>query len=279
MRNIGLFISLTLLLLCSCKEHQQIANFNPETLCATVIEIDSINNAIIQNSDGVPTVINQETGEPYSEQEILDAWARVAKDWRKFTRYILRHKFENAAEFLLDTNNRGSILGHLRDSELRAVFILDVVDNLLLEYQEDGYYSIIADWEYTEVLTQMNLNGITYGNPHDVAPSFARLVLSYGLTLSSAGCLDNALELVPIYNLANIYYNPEDDFWQQYNKVYFENTLYHLAGQGAKGDSILLDFQDNVTPEYGARGKEAAKDIDEIIAYWKEKELFEGYNN
>lgn len=272
MKKIGLFISLTLLLLCSCKNNKQIVSFNPEELIATVIEIDSINNSIIQNSDGVPTVINQETGEPYSEQEILDAWAEVAKDWEKFVHYIRSQQFEKASDFLLDTNNQGSILGHLRDSELRTEFILEVVDYLLLEYHVDTYYSTLADWEYTEVMTQMIINGFANGDPHDVAPSFPNLVMSYGITLSSAGCLENALELVPIYELAIVRLNPGDDLKQQYHKAYFENTMYHLAGQGSKGDSIFLDFRDNVTPQYGARGKDVAQGVDEIIASWAEKE-------
>ena len=168
----------------------------------------------------------------------------------------------------MDTNNRGSIRGHLRDSELRAQFILDVVDLLLLEYHDDKYYSTLSDWQYAEVSTQMDINGITYGDPHDVAPSFPNLVLSYGIILSSAGRLDLALELVPIYDLANQYLNPEDDLFVHFQKAYFENTIYHLAGDAVTGDSILLDFKNNVTPEYGARGKDAAKDVDEIIAYW-----------
>ena len=269
MRNIGLFISLALLLLSSCKNHQQITNFDPQELYATVMEIDSINNTIIEQNAGiVPEIINQETGEPYPQEVVLDSWKRVEKDWKQFVRYIRRQQFEKASDFLMVTNNQGSIRGHLRDSELRAQFILNVVDLLLLEYHEDKYYSTLSDWQYTEISTQMNINGITYGVPHDVAPSFPNLVLSYGIILSSADRLDLALELVPIYDLANQYLNPEDDLFVQFQKAYFENTIYHIAGDAATGDSILLNFKNNVTTEYGARGKDAAKDVDEIIAYW-----------
>ena len=269
MRTIGLFISFALLFICSCTIRHQNTDFDQKELYNTVMRIDSINNDIIsQRSGSVPEIIDPETGEPYPEELILESWKLAEKDWKQFVRYIRRHQFQKASDFLMDTNNRGSIQGHLRESELRARFILDVVDDLLIEYHEDKYYSTLSDWEYSEVSTQMNINGITYGDPHNVAPSFPGLVMSYGITLSSAGRLDLAMELVPIYNLANIYLNPEDDLWQQYAKLHFESTLYHLAGQGTKGDSILIDFRDNVTPEYGARGKDAAKDVDEIIAYW-----------
>lgn len=273
MRYIGLFISSALLFICSCTSRHQNTDFDQKELYNTVMRIDSINNDIIsQRSGTVPEIIDPETGEPYPEELILESWKLAEKDWKQFVRYIRRHQFQKASDFLMDTNNRGSIQGHLRESELRARFILDVVDDLLIEYHEEKYYSTLSDWEYSEVSTQMNINGITYGDPHNVAPSFPNLVVSYGIILSSAGRLDLAMELVPIYNLANIYLNPEDDLWQQYAKLHFESTLYHLAGQGAKGDSILLDFRDNVTPEYGARGKDAAKDVDEIIEYWAEKE-------
>ena len=275
MRYIGLFISSALLFICSCTSRYQNTDFDQEELCSTVMRIDSINNDIIsQRSGSVPEIIDPETGEPYPAELILESWKLAEKDWKQFVRYIRRHQFQKASDFLMDTNNRGSIQGHLRESELRARFILDVVDDLLIEYHEDTYYSTFSDWEYSEVSTQMNINGITYGDPHNVAPSFPDLVVSYGITLSSAGRLDLALELVPIYNLANTYLNPEDDLWQQYAKLHFESTLYHLAGQDAKGDSILIDFRDNVTPEYGARGKDAAKDVDAVIEYWaSNKEL------
>lgn len=272
MRYIRLFITSAILIVCSCTNRQQTTNFDQEELCRTVMWIDSINNDIIsQRSSSVPEIIDPETDEPYPAELILESWKLVEKDWKQFVRYIRRHQFQKASDFLMETNNRGSIQGHLRESELRARFILDVVDNLLLEYHEDKYYSTLSDWEYSEVSTQMIINGITYGDPQNVAPSFPDLVVSYGIILSSAGRLDLALELVPIYNLANTYFNPEDDLWQQYAKLHFESTLYHLAGQVAKGDSILIDFRDNITPEYGARGKDAAKDVDEIIAYWAEK--------
>ena len=275
MRYIGLFISSALLFICSCTSRYQNTDFDQEELYNTVMRIDSINNDIIsQRSGSVPEIIDPETGEPYPAELILESWKLAEKDWKQFIRYIRRHQFQKASDFLMDTNNRGSIQGHLRESELRARFILDVVDDLLIEYHEDKYYSTLSDWEYSEVSTQMNINGITYGDPHNVAPSFPDLVVSYGITLSSAGRLDLALELVPIFNLANIYLNPEDDLWQQYAKLHFESTLYHLAGQGAKGDSILIDFRDTVTPEYGARGKDAAKDVDAVIEYWaSNKEL------
>ena len=273
MRYIGLFISSALLFICSCTSRHQNTDFDQEELCSTVMRIDSINNDIIsQRSGSVPEIIDPETGEPYPAELILESWKLAEKDWKQFVRYIRRHQFQKASDFLMDTNNRGSIQGHLRESELRARLILDVVDDLLIEYHEDKYYSTLSDWEYSEVSTQMNINGITYGDPHNVAPSFPDLVVSYGIILSSAGRLDLALELVPILNLANIYLNPEDDLWQQYTKLHFESTLYHLAGQGAKGDSILIDFRDNVTPEYGARGKDAAKDVDAAIEYWKRGE-------
>ena len=271
MRNIGLFISITLLLLCSC-QRQQITSFDPEELRATVIEIDSINNAIIQHLDDVPTIFDQETGEPYHEQVVLDAWASVAKDWKKFVRYIRRRQFQKAALFIQNTDNQGSILGHLRESELRSIFIMDVVGNLLQEYQEDKFYSCYADWLYTEVLTEISINGISNGEPHDVSQTFPKLVVDYGVVLAAAGCLSNALELVPIFNMVNKYIDPEDELWQQLQKASFECTIYHLAGFAATGDSILLYFRDNVTPEYGARGRDAAKEVDEIIAYWGEKE-------
>lgn len=153
------------------------------------------------------------------------------------------------------------------DFELRTIFIIDVESSLLLEYQEDKYYSTYADWLFHEVQTEMEYNGILYGQPHNVTETFPKLVSCYGNVLASAGRLDLALELVPIYNLANEYFYPDDELWTKYEKAFFT------------ADSFLMDFRDNVAPEYGARGKDAAKDVDEIIAYWKEKEHFEGYNN
>lgn len=280
MRNIGLSISLTLLLLCSCKGHKQITIFDPIELCATVMEIDSINNVYIKEIAGWETsMVDPVTGEPYSEQSIHDLMDGVAKTWNQFVKYICKQQFEKAAKFIQKPINHQSIIVHLNDFALRTNFIIDVESNLLLEYQEDKYYSTYADWLFHEVQTEMEYNGILYGQPHDVTETFPKLVLSYGNVLASAGRLDLALELVPIYNLANEYFYPDDELWSKYEKAYFENTIYHLAGDAATADSILLDFRDNVTPEYGARGKDAAKDVDEIIAYWKEKELFEGYNN
>lgn len=264
MRIIGLYISLTLLLLCSCKGHQQITNFDPEALCATVSEIDSINNVYAEQIAG------WETTKPVSEQSIRDIMEMTASTWNQFVKYIRKQQFKKAAQFIQESINHQSLIVHLCDFELRTKFIIDVESGLLLEYQEDKYYSTYADWLFHEVQTEMEYNGILYGQPHNVTETFPKLVLSYGNVLASAGRLELALELVPIYNLANIYLNPEDDLWQQYAKLHFESTLFHLAGQGTKGDSLLLDFRDNVTPEYGARGKDAAKDVDEIIAYWAE---------
>lgn len=273
MRYIGLFISSALLFICSCTSRHQNTSFDQKELYNTVMRIDSINNAIIgQNPDSFPEIINPKTGEPFPREVVIATWKENEETWNQLVRYIRRHQFQKASDLLMESDSREIIQCHLREPELMAQFILDVVDYLLLEYHEDKYHSTLSSWEYSEVSRQMNLNGITYGDPHNVAPSFPDLVVSYGIILSSAGRLDLALELVPIFNLANIYFNPEDDLWQQYAKLHFESTLYHLAGQGAKGDSILLDFRDNVTPEYGARGKDAAKDVDEIIEYWAEKE-------
>lgn len=273
MRHIVLFILSALLFICSCTSRHQNTGFDQEELYATVMWIDSINNAIIEQSpSSYPEIINPETGEPYPKEVVIATWKENEEYWKQFVRYIRRHQFQKASDLLMETDSREIIQCHLREPELIAQFILNVVDGLLEEYHGDKYYSTLTSWQYSEVSRQMNINGIAYGDPHDVAPSFPGLVLSYGITLSSSGRLDLALELVPIYNLANTYINPEDDLWQQYAKVHFESTLYHLDGQGAKGDSILLDFRDNVTPEYGARGKDAAKDVDEAIAYWAGKE-------
>ena len=275
MRIIGLYISLTLLLLCSCKGHQQITNFDPEALCATVSEIDSINNVYAEQIAG------WETTKPVSEQSIRDIMEMTANTWNQFVEYIRKQQFKKAAQFIQEPINHQSLIVHLCDFELRTKFIIDVESCLLLEYQEDNYYSTYADWLFHEVQTEMEYNGILYGQPHNVTETFPKLVLSYGNVLASAGRLELALELVPIYNLANEYFYPDDELWTKYEKAFFENTIYHLAGDAATADSILLDFRDNVTPEYGARGKDAAKDVDEIIAYWKEKErgLIEGITN
>lgn len=275
MRTIGLLIISTLLLICSCTSRHQNTGFDQEELCSTVMRIDSINNTIIgEDPDSYPEIINPKTGEPFPKEVVIATWKENEETWNQFVRYIRRHKFQKASDLLMESDSREIIQCHLREPELIAQFILNVVDHLLLEYHEDKYLSTLSSWEYSEVSRQMNLNGITYGDPHDVAPSFPALVQSYGITLSSAGRLDLALELVPIYNLANTYFNPVDDLWQQYATVHFESTLFHLAGQGAKGDSLLLDFRDNVTPEYGARGKDAAKDVDEIIEQWAESDLY-----
>lgn len=274
MRNSGLYLLFVLFIVCSCNDRQQDTGFNPHELTKTVMWIDSLNNEIISQLSGeTPEIIKQETGIPYSDKEIKESRLKVAKDWSRFVKYIRRQQFDRAAVYILDNDVRGSILGHLRGSILRSIFILDVLHYLILEYHEDVYYSTCAAWMYDEVLIEITINGISNGEPHDVAETFPRLVEFYGNILASAGCLNNALELVPIYDLANQYFNPEDDLYVQFQKACYENTIYHLAGDAATGDSILLDFRDNVTPEYGARGKDAAKDVDEIIAYWIERKL------
>lgn len=238
--------------------------------------LDSVNNDIINlSSNDVPDLINLDTGEPYNADEVDAAYAQVAKDWNRFIKLIRRHQYKKASVFIMDTDNRGSILGHLRESELRTFFILEVVKNLLLEYQEDNYFLVYLEWLYVESLSEANINGTMYGVPQNVAKTFPNLILDYGITLASAGYLDNALELVSIYDFANKYLRPDDDLFVQFEKAYFESSIYHLVDEATTADSILLDFRDNVTPEYGARGKDAAKDVDEILAYWAKQELRE----
>ena len=276
MRHIGLYFSLLLIFFCSCREHRQIIEFDPQELYETVMLLDSVNNDIINlSSNDVPDLINLDTGEPYNADEVDAAYAQVAKDWNRFIKLIRRHQYKKASVFIMDTDNRGSILGHLRESELRTFFILEVVKNLLLEYQEDNYFLVYLEWLYVESLSEANINGTMYGVPQNVAKTFPNLILDYGITLASAGYLDNALELVSIYDFANKYLRPDDDLFVQFEKAYFESSIYHLVDEATTADSILLDFRDNVTPEYGARGKDAAKDVDEILAYWAKQELRE----
>lgn len=271
MRHIGLSIALLLSLICSCNNHKQVMVFNPHELTKTVIWIDSLNNEIISQSlDEIPDIINPETGLSYGNKEIKQSRLKENKDWKKFVKYIRRQKYDKAAEYIKDTEVRGSILGHLRQSELRSAFIIDVVEKLLMLCDNHVYFLVYTQWLYAEIQNELSIYGISNGEPHDVPQSFTSLIVTYGINLSSAGYLSNALELVPIYNLANTYFNPVDDLWQQFQKAYFENTLYHVAGDAATADSILLDFKNNVTPKYGARGKDAARDVDEIIAYWED---------
>lgn len=257
----------------SCSTRQDYVYINPDKLYDEVMWVDSTNNKIVQALiDSIPEIINPETDLPYSKQDIKDAWAKASQDWLRFVKLIRRHQYKKASVFIMDADNRGSILGHIRESELRTVFIQGVVCNLLMEYQIDHYYQEYLDWLYEEVLIETTYNGLLDDLPHDVAGTYLGLLVDYGITLVSAGFLEDALELVPLYYKANLYFYPDDDLWALYTKVHYENTIYHMAGDVVTADSILNDFKNNVIPLYGERGKDALKDVEEIEAYWAAQE-------
>lgn len=112
MRHIGQYFSLLLLFFCSCGNHQHINEFDPQDLCETVMLIDFVNNDIIksQSPTAVSDLINLDTGVPYDADEINEARAHVAKDWSKFVKFIRRHQYKKASEFIMDTDNQGSVL-------------------------------------------------------------------------------------------------------------------------------------------------------------------------
>ena len=257
---------------------QQESVFNHKLILDEVKRIDSVNRLIIADrADSVPVVISSETGEPYSAQEIRDAWAVANRDWKRFVHKIRTHRFKKASSYLLDDSIRLSILGHLRESELRSAFILDVVKELLYEYQNDEYLLCYLKWLYDEVLTEVCINGIMDGLPHDVAGTFPQLLLDYGITLSAAGYLDNALEIVPIYYQANLYCSPDDELWPLFLLYFFKSSIYHVCEEFATRDSIMQDLKVNILPAYGERGLEMLDDIKEIETNWarQEREAYE----
>ena len=261
-----------LIVITSCNQQKE-PEFNPQLIRDEVMRIDSVNRVLIaERSDSIPVIMNPETGYPYSEQEIRDSWLKVSRYWKKFVFYVRRHHYDKASQFLLDAENRASILGHLRDSQLRSEFILDVVKDLLYEYQSDNYIKGYLEWLYDEVLTEVTINGITNGLPHNVAATFPQLLLDYGITLSDAGYLDNALELVPIYYQAMLYFFPEDELWPLFQQTFFKSAIYHVYDDFATRDSIIQDFRNNILPAYGDRSKEYEKNIEEIEAFWAKQE-------
>jgi hypothetical protein len=98
------------------------------------------------------------------------------------------------------------------------------------------------------------------------------LLLDYGITLSDAGYLDNALELVPIYYQAMLYFFPEDELWPLFQQTFFKSAIYHVYDDFATRDSILQDFKNNILPAYGDLRKEYEKNIEEIEAFWAKQE-------
>ena len=266
-----------IIVITGCKQHQE-SVFNHKLILDEVKRIDSVNRLIIADrADSVPVVISSETGEPYSAQEIRDAWAVANRDWKRFVHKIRTHRFKKASSYLLDDSIRLSILGHLRESELRSAFILDVVKELLYEYQNDEYLLCYLKWLYDEVLTEVCINGIMDGLPHDVAGTFPQLLLDYGITLSAAGYLDNALEIVPIYYQANLYCSPDDELWPLFLLYFFKSSIYHVCEEFATRDSIMQDLKVNILPAYGERGLEMLDDIKEIETNWarQEREAYE----
>lgn len=261
-----------IIVITGCKQQQK-SGFSHQLILDEVKRIDSVNRAIIaERADSIPVVISSETGEPYSEQEIRDAWAVASRDWKRFVHSIRTLRFEKASSYLLDDSIRLSILGHLRESELRSAFILDVVKELLYEYQNDEYLLCYLKWLYDEVLTEVCINGIMDGLPHDVAGTFPQLLLDYGITLSAAGYLDNALELVPIYYQANLYFSPDDELWPLFLLYFYKSSIYHVCEEFATRDSIMQDLKVNILPAYGERGLEMVDDIKEIEATWAKQE-------
>ena len=269
----GLLYIISLPFLYSCGNRQQIVDFNPKTLYDAVMWIDSINNDIIdQLSDDVPSAINPQTGSPYSVQEIKAARAVASKDWAKFLKLIKNKKYQRASQFILETNNRGSILGHIRDSELRTQFIMDVVKTLLLEYQEDNYLSCYLEWLDDEVLTEMFINGIKDGLPHNMAGTFPDLLLDYGITLSRAGYIDDALDLLPYYYQANVYLYPDNELYSLFCMAFLKSSIYYLSGDNEKRDAVIQDFKDNIMPIYEDKEGQVKRNLEELESYWAEQE-------
>jgi len=214
------------------------------------MRIDSVNRVIIsQYADSIPYVVDPETGVVFSEQQIRDAWLVASRSWKRFVHHVRTNKYQKASQFLLEADTRDGILGHLRESELRCMFILNVVKEMLQEYQPDSYQKGYLEWLYSEVLTELNINGIPDGQPNNVAPSFPNLLLDYGLNLSEAGFKENALELLPFYRVANHYFYPDDQVWVQLLQTFMESSIYHLVGDTVARDSIVTNFKDR-TPLY-----------------------------
>lgn len=269
MRNIYYILCLTAVILITGCNHKQESVSNHHSIHDEVLLIDSINRVLIaERADSIPVVISSETGEPYSRQEILDAWAEASRSWKRFVHNIRTYRYDKASSYLLDENARLGILGHLRESELRSAFILNVVKELLYEYQNDDYLLGYLKWLYDEVLTEVSMNGIMDGTPHNVANTFTQLLFDYGITLSAAGYLDNALELVSLYYQANQYFSPDDELTPLFEQYFFKSCIYHVCEEFSIRDSIMQDLKVNILPSYGERGLEMQDGIKEIEANW-----------
>lgn len=266
-----LFVA-TVILIAGCNKQQESVS-NHHSIHDEVLLIDSINRVLIaERADSIPVVISSETGEPYSRQEILDAWAEASRSWKRFVHNIRTYRYDKASSYLLDENARLGILGHLRESELRSAFILDVVKELLYEYQNDDYLLGYLKWLYDEVLTEISINGIMDGIPHDVASTFPQLLFDYGITLSAADYLENALELVPLYYQASLYFSPDDELSPLFEQFIFKSSIYHVCEEFAIRDSIIQDLKNNILPGYGKRSVELLDDLQEIEADWARQE-------
>lgn len=256
MRTIYYILCLAAVCLTSCRHRHYIGGIERAPLCATVMWIDSVNRVIIsQYADSIPYVVDPETGVVFSEEQIRDAWLVASRSWKRFVHHVRTNKYQKASQFLLEADTREGILGHLRESELRCMFILNVVKEMLQEYQPDNYQKGYLEWLYSEVLTELNINGIPNGQPNNVAPSFPNLILDYGLNLSEAGFKENALELLPFYQAANQYFYPDDQVWVQVLQTFMESSIYHLLGDTLTRDSIVANFKDNMLTQYGNNDK------------------------
>ena len=256
MKTICCILCLASVCLTSCHHKHNIGEFKRTPLCATVMWIDSVNREIIKEySDSIPYIVDPQTGIVYTEQQVRDAWLQSSRDWKRFIHHVRTYKYQKASQYLLDADIRGGILGHLRESELRCMFILNVVKDMLQVYQPDNYLEGYLEWLYAEVKTESNINGIAYGKPQNVAPSFPNLVLDYGLNLSEAGYMDDALELLPIYQTANRYFYSDDEVWVQLLQTFMESSIYHLVGDTVARDSIVSNFKESIAPLSGNSDK------------------------
>ena len=247
MKHLGLYLSLTLLFLYSCSEHTP-QNFDPDLLNWDLAFIDSINNVLIEEqSDYVPMVIDHTTGLAYRVQDIIKSWEIVREDWNEFVALCYKQKYSKATRLLADKNFQIGVLGHIRHSELRYYFILNILDPLMLDYAKDTdeYLYQYLDWRRNEMAIEMNL--VNEGK--DIPEHFTNLLKQVGYGYAWNGDFDRALGMVDILDPV-IYEVEQDSLSVELNHYVYLSNLYYIDGDTIMQHYAINFFRDSILPVY-----------------------------
>lgn len=252
MKSVFPSILLASLLICSCSTRHT-ENFDSVMFNQELAYIDSINNILIaENSDKIPAVADSDTGMEYNEKEIQNAWRTVKKDWDKFCSLCNRGKYEKAAELLTDVNIQGSVLGHLRQSELRYEFITNILDPLLVEYtDEEEHMFQFLDWRRTEFVTELSL--VQAGRR--IPEHFPTLIKEVGYGYAYNDDFDQALGMTDILDPV-IWSTSQDSMVVELNHYVYMGSIYQIAGDTTMQHQTITFFLDSILPEYEPVGSE-----------------------